>query len=95
MQLGGTCLAAWASMQTIQLDQLSVVTGGSINFNRGPAAAIQQVQERAATCRALHAESQRLSGGRDPRPGTDAHAMASATRACWASIGRGGGGGND
>jgi len=76
-------------MQTIQLDQLSDVTGGAgINFNNGPAPAIQQVKERAATCRALHAETQRLSGGRDPRPGTDAHAMAAATRACWAGIAR-------
>jgi hypothetical protein len=73
----------------IDVSHLATVTGGAgINFGRGAPAAIQEVKERAATCRALHAETQRLSGGRDPRPGTDAYAMAAATRACWASIGK-------
>jgi hypothetical protein len=76
-------------LTSIDVSHLAAVTGGAgINFGRGAPAAIQEVKERAATCRALHAETQRLSGGRDPRPGTDAYAMAAATRACWASIGK-------
>ena len=74
---------------SIQSTVLANVTGGAgINFGRGGPAAIDEVRQRAETCRALHTETQRLSGGRDPRPGTDAHAMAAATRACWASIGK-------
>jgi glycerol-3-phosphate dehydrogenase len=72
---------------TISLDVLATVTGGqAINFNNAEQA-INQVTQRAGVCRALHAETQRLSGGQEPRPGTDAYAMAAATRSCWASFG--------
>ena len=68
---------------------LANITGGAgLDFDRGAPAVIDQVQQRAATCRALHAETQRLSGGSEPRAGTDAYAMAAATRACWASLSR-------
>jgi hypothetical protein len=64
------------------------VTGGAgIKFDDA-GAAIQQVKQRASVCRSLHAETQRLSGGHDPVPGSDAYAMAAATRACWASLDR-------
>jgi hypothetical protein len=72
---------------------LATVSGGAgLDFDAGAQPIIEQVQRRAATCRALHAETQRLAGGQDPRPGTDAYAMAAATRACWASFSRQGGG---
>lgn len=75
------------SIQPIQDHELARVIGGAgINFDNA-GEAIAQVKQRASVCRALNAETQRLSGGRDPRPGTDAYAMAAATRGCWASLG--------
>jgi hypothetical protein len=76
------------SVPVFEIAELDTVRGGNaINFDDATTA-IQQVKKRAAVCRALHGETQRLAGGSRPRAGSDAAALAAATRSCWATIGK-------
>lgn len=77
-----------ATLPTLDLSDLERARGGGDGIDFDDAAdTIKKVKERASVCRALHQETQRLSGGSDPKPGTDAMAMSAATRACWKSFG--------
>jgi hypothetical protein len=72
----------------IALEDLERVVGGAampdrgIDFDKGAGPAIDQVKERAATCRALV-----KAAGPNPKPGSDEWALAKAGRACWGSLG--------
>ena len=77
-------------MKTINIADLEHVLGGAgtdalnrgIDFSKGPDAAIDETEQRAATCRALV-----KAAGPNPKVGSDRWALAKAGRACWTSIG--------
>ncbi|HEY3807617.1 MAG TPA: hypothetical protein VGL61_33680 [Kofleriaceae bacterium] len=72
-------------MSPIDLADLQRVIGGagSIDFDHGADAAIEQTRKRADVCRALQ-----KAAGDHPQTGTDQDAFRRAGNTCWFSLGQ-------